>query len=71
MQLSSADGGRTFVRASFGAGARAGVVIARYDPHDGAGNRLLGAGFSGKISASSDNGRTWSQISALPPRASR
>lgn len=63
---SSADGGRTFVRASFGADARVGVVIARYDPHDAAGNRLLGAGFEGEISASSDNGRTWRQVSALP-----
>lgn len=63
---SSADGGRTFVRASFEANARVGVVIARYDPHDAAGNRLLGAGFEGEISASSDNGRTWKQVSALP-----
>lgn len=63
---SSADGGRTFVRAAFAADARAGIVIARYDPHDGAGNRLLGAGFEGEISSSSDNGRTWKQISALP-----
>lgn len=67
MQLSSADGGRTFVRSSFGApGGGISLVLARYDPHDGAGNRLLGAGYTGDIASSPDNGRTWSRISALP-----
>lgn|GEM_PF-980586 len=61
---SSTDGGHTFVGAqSFQAAPSA---IARYDPHDAAGNTLLGATLTGDITASSDNGHTWKQISTIP-----
>ena len=58
--FASADGGRTFT-ASNGS-----FLIARYDPHDSAGNTLLGADTSGNVSSSADNGHTWKQISTIP-----
>lgn len=60
--FSSADGGRTFTAAS-----NTNLSIARYDPHDAAGNTLLGADTSGDVSSSANNGLTWKQISTIPP----